>query len=151
MTANQINYWNYVESKRANLAREAENFRHNFMNEKLTRTANEEIQRHNIQSEILASRNVALGYAQNATQRASIAESARHNLVSEMQNSESISNSYSIGLRNSRANLLNASTNSVNAETRKAELEQTKFRDTFNNVTRLVDSGVRLITGFKGR
>lgn len=52
MTHNQIDYWNLIEAKRANSARESENFRHNQQVEDLTRQANSETQRHNEASEM---------------------------------------------------------------------------------------------------
>ena len=80
MTANQINYWNLQETKRSNLAREAETQRHNTKVEdyntgSLLETSRHnqategEATRHNVQSENLAF--------------ITAAEVARHNKASE--------------------------------------------------------------------
>lgn len=48
MTGNQVNYLALVENGRNNATQNAETRRHNFINEKLTRRANQELGRHNL-------------------------------------------------------------------------------------------------------
>lgn len=115
MTKNQIDYWNYKEVGRHNLATEAETNRHNVVSEEevhrhnlqtelLTSTANAELQRHNRQGEIQAQANLseqvrsnkaqeALGarkneisYSQIGLGYAQLGEAIQHNRASEATN-----------------------------------------------------------------
>lgn len=95
MTANQINYANYVEKQRSNLANELEANRHNIVWEGETNRHNvvseNETERHNRSTESInwySAREMA-GYhaGQLANQQAANAETHRTNLAKEQETS----------------------------------------------------------------
>lgn len=85
MTHNQIAYWNYVESQRANKAKEFETARSNRAQEALLARQHDETYRHNVANEQETFRhNVAGENVSLANQR----ETLRHNLAGEALTSQ---------------------------------------------------------------
>lgn len=89
MTANQVAYANYVESKRSNMAREAETSRHNYQTEKQARSELAETKRHNVKVEnhnanalLETKRKNSLDYQINSAKNR---ETFRHNLAQESE------------------------------------------------------------------
>lgn len=144
MTANQIAYWNLNESKRHNVASEAEANRHNVTTEDETHRHNlvteqtdisklQETQRHNIATETEAKRHNEAGEVLQAIQQqeqqrhnqvtesvswTDIGEQQRHNLQQEMLQNTSLSIDAQKAFETSRHN---AQTEAVAEAEQKAE------------------------------
>lgn len=85
MTHNQIAYWNYVESQRANKAKEFETARSNRAQEALLARQQSETNRHNLANERETFRHNVAG---EKVSLASQQESLRHNLAGEALTSQ---------------------------------------------------------------
>lgn len=129
MTHNQIDFWNYKENARHNLAAEAELSRHNVSVEK-------ETNRHNVATE-------ANDMQQIAVNQATVAETARHNSVMEeigyynaqsqalqanaaYLNAQASWANVGVNQQNADSNRITADASASNAQTRRDELAESK-------------------------
>lgn len=94
MTQNQIAYWSAQESKRANMAREGENVRHNLEVEAQGRSTIAENIRHNLFGEGETLRH---NQATESIQQQDISERGRHNRVTELETQRHNISTESIG------------------------------------------------------
>ncbi len=122
MTHNQIEYANYKESKRHNIAGETELNRHNVVTEYETARHNvetenigwanlSETKRHNQADEVETHR---YHTANESIERSKLSETTRHNKVSEQIDSYRAANEIAIGYQNASTNAYNAQTNRGN-------------------------------------
>lgn len=133
MTHNQIDFWNYKENARHNLATEAELSRHN-------QSVEGETNRHNVVTESNDTRQVAVN-------EATVAETSRHNYVMEdigyynasnqalqakaaYLNAQASLANVEVNRTNAESNRINAKASAVNAQTRKEELSETNRHNT---------------------
>lgn len=92
MTGIQLEYLNYRENQRANLARERENFRHNVTTERETRTHNVATENYNVAALKEQARHNRVGelwtgfsaFETHRTNKARETETNRHNMVTEL-------------------------------------------------------------------
>lgn len=89
MTNNQISYWNLQEVTRSNKTRENEVFRHNVQSEQLQKEQNAEVARHNASTETVAFQNLEESIRHNRENefnaRNQLAEAQRHAMQTEAQ------------------------------------------------------------------
>lgn len=108
MTGNQIAYWNYAENRRRNLEAES-----------LGRANLEELSRHNLATESLSSRQIALGYGQLAETRR--ANQARE-LLQSQANAETVRSNMARETETNRTNVARED------ETHRSNVQAEKFR-----------------------
>lgn len=152
LTRNQIYYWQNVETKRSNLAREnethrnnaaveAETNRHNLAMELLTKNQYEELARHNLANEIETNRtNIAnegikqvtndIGYGNLAVKQYE-AKTGRLNAATNQQNADT--NAF-LASETQRHNMASEDINLLNLAQTK-ELEQQRIDNTFMSIT----------------
>lgn len=135
MTHNQIEYANYKESKRHNIAGETELNRHNVVTEY-------ETARHNVETENIGWANLAetkrhnqadetethrYHTASEAIEKSKLSETTRHNKVVEQIDSYRTVNEVAIGYQNASTNAYNAQTNAYNAQTNRGNMRINEF------------------------
>lgn len=114
MTSVQVQYWNYKENQRHDVATEYENNRHNVVSEQQNRVSlaetirhdmvtEKEIQRHNIEGE-------KLGFA-------TLSESRRHNIAGEQENQRHNMATEGIQRIQASASMISAKAAAQNAQT----------------------------------
>lgn len=110
MTTNQINYWNYVETMRANRAREDENRRSNIAREEETKRSNLSKEGETLRSNVARERE---------TRRSNLAnevELGRHNAAVEANAERVRSDNYDVAMRKDQMDRYRAGTERVNSE-----------------------------------
>lgn len=165
MTKNQIEYWSYVESQRANKARENENYRHNTASENETSrhnvsTENEttrhnlstenvekgklaETTRHNKATESISHSQVGLGYQQ-------LAEQKRHNVAGENISNRQLSEQqrHNMAGENLTSQDLSIKQSNVNENIRHNKKQE--LNAFLNTGVNAADTGVNLVRSLTG-
>lgn len=131
MTANQIEFWKTVETKRSNLARESETKRSNMVAEAEVHRSNvvreTETERHNRATESISWGSIGLGYKQLAeTQRHNAEverETQRHNVANELEATRTNMAHESVARQNAQSNQTSANAASTTAQVKAGELQ----------------------------
>lgn len=145
MTHNQIEYANYQESKRHNIAGETELNRHNVVTEYETARHNvvtenigwanlSETKRHNQADEVETHR---YHTASESIERSKVSETTRHNKVSEQIDAYRAANEIAIGYQNASTNAYNARTNEYNAQTNRGNMRINEYNANTNRQSAL--------------